>query len=132
VTNFSMKPRERFAPLGRQTELVAALSSGVDDGRSRARLGVDFGSIGLCHVAAGFTDAMVEFAKGFAPWDLMPGHYVLSAVGGVVVDLDGVLVPLAAGLDSDEDLARTMALRQRFVAARTPELARELASLITR
>src|SRR5437667_442199 len=84
VTNYLMRPTERFVPLARQGRLIQALGEPGSDGKGRGRIGVDFGSVGLCHVAAGFTDAMVEFAKGFAIWDLAPGHYVLHAAGGVV------------------------------------------------
>jgi myo-inositol-1(or 4)-monophosphatase len=86
VTNYLMRPAERLLPLAAQHRLLAAALSA---GEQRGRIGVDFGSVGLAHVAAGFTDAMIEFAKGFAIWDLAPGHYLLHAAGGHVVDLDG-------------------------------------------
>jgi myo-inositol-1(or 4)-monophosphatase len=73
---------------------------------------------------------MIEFAKGFAIWDLMPGHYVLTAAGGLVVDLAGVPLTFANKLDSLDGIAKSMNGRQRFIAARTPELAAELASLL--
>jgi myo-inositol-1(or 4)-monophosphatase len=57
-----------------------ALSRPSPDGSKRGRIGVDFGSVSLCHVAAGFTNATVEFAKGFAIWDLAPGHYITTAL----------------------------------------------------
>lgn len=54
VTNYLMRPGERFRPLARQERLLQALSESGADGRSRGRIGVDFGSVGLCHVAAGW------------------------------------------------------------------------------
>jgi myo-inositol-1(or 4)-monophosphatase len=126
VTNYLMRPQQRFVPLSEQHELIQALSQPAPDGRSRGRIGVDFGSVGLCHVAAGFTDAMIEFAKGFAVWDLSPGHYILHAAGGLVVDLQGDPIPLDCGFRSLDDIARAMSGRQKFVAAGSPELAHEI------
>lgn len=126
VTNFLMRPAERFVPLSQQSGLMRALDEPGADGKRRGRIGLDFGSVGLCHVAAGFTEAVVEFAKGFAIWDLAPGHYVLEAAGGVVLDLDGVPLTLDYGLNSQSDIARAMQPRQKFVAAGSEQLAQEI------
>ncbi|WP_214110232.1 inositol monophosphatase family protein [Acrocarpospora catenulata] len=125
ITNFFMKPAERFAPLSRQARLLHVLGEG------RGRIGLDFGSIGLCHIAAGFTDAMVEFAKGFAIWDLAPGQYILSAAGGVVYDLNGVRITLDNQLGTIADITAAMRRRQKFIAAKDEALARSILSLIT-
>ena len=117
---------ERFVPLARQARLLQALSESARNGKSRGRIGVDFGSVGLCHVAAGFTEAMIEFAKGFAIWDLAPGHHVLHAAGGVVLDLQGIPVSLDYQLDSLDDVANAMNRRQKFVAAGGTKLAHEI------
>lgn len=126
VTNYLMRPEERFLPLAGQHDFIRALGQLAPDGKPRGRLGVDFGSVGLCHVAAGFTDAMIEFAKGFAVWDLSPGHYILHSAGGMVVDLHGAPISLDCGFDSLQDIAAAMSGRQTFVAAGTPELAQEI------
>ncbi|HZU48723.1 MAG TPA: inositol monophosphatase family protein [Mycobacterium sp.] len=126
VTNYMMRPAERFLPLARQERLLHALGRPGDDGKSRGRIGVDFGSVGLGHIAAGFTDAMVEFAKGFAIWDLSPGHYVLHAAGGVVIDLNGEPIPLDYGLRSLSDIAAAMNGRRKFIAAGSAKLAHEI------
>jgi myo-inositol-1(or 4)-monophosphatase len=126
ITNYLMRPSERFRPLAAQARLLQALSEPGADGRARGRIGVDFGSVGLCHVAAGFTDAMVEFAKGFAIWDLAPGHHVLLAAGGVVLDLHGRPIPLDYGLGSLSDIANAMSGRRQFVAASSLPLAEEI------
>ncbi len=126
ITNYLMRPAERFIPLARQGRLIQALSERAADGMSRGRIGVDFGSVGLCHVAAGFTEAMIEFAKGFAIWDLSPGHYILHAAGGVVLDLKGAPISLDYGLDSLGAIANAMNGRQKFVAAGSAELAQEI------
>jgi myo-inositol-1(or 4)-monophosphatase len=126
ITSYLMRPTERFLPLARQERLIQVLGEPAADGKSRGRVGVDFGSVGLCHVAAGFTDAMIEFAKGFAVWDLAPGHYILDAAGGAVVDLDGAPISLDYGFGSLDDIAGAMDRRQKFVAAGDAKLAREI------
>jgi myo-inositol-1(or 4)-monophosphatase len=126
VTNYLMRPRERFVPLAQQEGFIEALGTASDDGKRRGRIGVDFGSVGLCHVAAGFTDAMLETAKGFAIWDLSPGHYVLHAAGGTVIDLDGTPIPLDYQLDSPALILDAMNRRQTFIAATGLSLAREI------
>jgi len=126
ITNYLMRPSERFVPLARQERFINVLSEPAADGKTRGRIGVDFGSVGLCHVAAGFTDAMIEFAKGFAIWDLSPGHYVLHSSGGVVLDLQGAPLPLDYRLESLADIANAMNVRQKFVAAGSTELAQAI------
>jgi myo-inositol-1(or 4)-monophosphatase len=116
--------------LARQERLISALSEPGADGKSRGRIGVDFGSVGLCHVAAGFSEAMVEFAKGFAIWDLAPGHHILHAAGGAVLDLQGNPISMDYGLDSLDDIAEAMNGRRKFVAAGSEELAREILSTL--
>lgn len=130
VTNYLMKPDERFIPLAAQSELMDALNEKSADGKSRGRIGVDFGSVSLCHVAAGFTEATIEFAKGFAVWDLAPGHYILHAAGGTVLDLDGTEVPLDYQFDSLANIATAMDRRQFFVAAGTIELAEDIVRVL--
>lgn len=126
VTNYLMRPTERFLPLARQERFIQALGEKSTDGKSRGRIGVDFGSVGLCHVAAGLTDATIEFAKGFAIWDLSPGHYVLHASGGTVLDLQGSPIPLDYGLNSLAAIADAMNGRRKFVAAGSTKLALEI------
>ncbi|MEU7855619.1 inositol monophosphatase family protein [Nonomuraea sp. NPDC049141] len=131
ITNYFMKPSERFLPLTQQTGLIEHLGQLSHDGVSRGRIGVDFGSIGLCHVAAGFSDAMIEFAKGFATWDLAPGHYILQAAGGVVLDLQGRPIPLDYRFGTMDDIRKAMDHRRKFVAASSLPLAREILSAMT-
>ena len=73
---------------------------------------------------------MIEFAKGFAVWDLSPGHYVLHAAGGTVVDLQGAPISLDCGFDSLSSIASAMSGRRTFVAAGTPELAAEIVAAL--
>jgi myo-inositol-1(or 4)-monophosphatase len=130
VTNYLMRPAERFRPLAGQGDFLDALSRPSRDGGRRGRIGVDFGSVSLCHVAAGFTDATIEFAKGFAIWDLAPGHYILHAAGGTALTLSGDPLPLDHGLNSLADIAQAMAARQTFIAAANPGLARQILSTL--
>ncbi|MBL6280255.1 hypothetical protein JMF97_29250 [Micromonospora fiedleri] len=126
LTNFLMRPTERLLPLSRQERLMNALDQRDKDGKSRGRIGVDFGSVSLCHVATGFTEGVLEFAKGFAIWDLAPGHYILHSAGGVVLDLTGKPISLDYNLRSLSDISRAMDRRQKFVAAGTLDLAQEI------
>ncbi|MFC9471985.1 inositol monophosphatase family protein [Nocardia sp. NPDC056952] len=130
VTNYSMRPDERFKPLARQQRFLDALSAPSEDGKRRGRIGVDFGSISLCHVAAGFTDATVEFAKGFAIWDLSPGHYILYAAGGVIIDLDGNPISMDCGLNSLPEINKAMSTRRKFIAAGNQVLADQIREAI--
>jgi fructose-1,6-bisphosphatase/inositol monophosphatase family enzyme len=130
VTNYLMRPAERFRPLARQDAILDALSGLSPDGSRRGRIGVDFGSVSLCHVAAGFTDATVEFAKGFAFWDLAPGHYILHAAGGTVLTLTGEPLSLDHGLTSLAAITKAMTPRQTFVAAASPQLADQILRLL--
>ncbi|MBB5075017.1 myo-inositol-1(or 4)-monophosphatase [Nonomuraea endophytica] len=125
VTNFLMKP-DRFGALAEQGRLFEELGSS-----GRGRIGVDFGSISLCHVAAGFTDSVIEFHKGFAVWDLAPGHYILSAAGGVVVDLRGRAIPLDYGFATVAEIVKAMDDRYKFVAASAMPLAQEVVAALS-
>jgi myo-inositol-1(or 4)-monophosphatase len=126
VTNYLMRPDERFRPLAQQQRFLDELSAPQEDGKRKGRIGVDFGSVSLCHVAAGFTDATIEIAKGFAVWDLSPGHYILHAAGGVTMDLKGQPITLNYGLNSLLEINETMNTRQKFIAAGNPGLAEEI------
>ncbi|MGW5557611.1 inositol monophosphatase family protein [Micromonospora sp. NPDC003944] len=126
LTNFLMRPTERLMPLSRQQRLMDALDRPDQDGRSRGRIGVDFGSVSLCHVAAGFTEGVLEFAKGFAIWDLAPGHYILHAAGGTVLDLEAQPISLDYELTALSDIVTAMDRRQKFVAAGSRTLAEEI------
>lgn len=127
VTNYLMRPADRLVPLASQRRLIQALTAPAADGTAaQGRIGVDFGSVSLCHVATGQTDATIEFQKGFAIWDLAPGHYVLDAAGGTVIDLHGNTLPLDYGLDTLAGINAAMDARRMFIAAGGPALAHEI------
>lgn len=138
VTSYNMRPTERFVPLANQTRLMALLANGLNEPGAttgptgdHSRIGVDFGSIGCCHVATGATDAFIEITKGFALWDLLPGQLILEAAGGVVCDLTGEPLPWPTAAFTDIDtMQQAMSSRQRFIAAKTPDIAHAIAATI--
>jgi len=130
ITNYSLPPVDRFMKVARKTEFLKALGKLCDDGRSRGRLGVDFGSIGLCHIAAGLTDGMIEIAKGFALWDLIPGQFILNGAGGSVKSLVGEDISMNLSIDSLADVRSIMKKRQKFVASGNEILLKKILGLI--
>ncbi len=156
VTSYNMRPTERFIPIAQQARLMRLLSRGLDqqpaegpadlgldtvdasgsrsgDGPAgdRSRIGVDFGSIGLCHVATGATDVFLEFAKGFALWDLLPGQFILERAGGVTCDLAGRPLPWPSAAFADiETMQAAMNTRQTFIAAGSLPIAECIAKTI--
>ena len=71
-----------------------------------------------------------RFAKGFAVWDLSPGHYILHAAGGVTIDLDGNPIALDYGLNTLPEINKTMGQRRKFIAAGNQVLAEEIRDAI--
>lgn len=130
VTNYFMKPATRFASLVMQENLFKTLRKSDVNGKRKGRIGLDFGSIGLCHVAAGFTDAMFETAKGFYIWDILPGQYILNSAGGVISSLDGEPLTLNLNIQNISDVESLMNKRQKFVAASNQELMKNIISTI--
>ncbi|MFC9690252.1 inositol monophosphatase family protein [Kribbella sp. NPDC056951] len=126
VTNYLMRPEERFLPLARQQSFLEALGAPDAAGKHKGRIGVGHGSVCLCHVAAGFTDATIEIQKGFATWDFLPGHYVLHAAGGVAIGLDGERIGLDYGFNSLSEIRHAMDVKRKFVATSSLSLAEEI------
>lgn len=130
VTSFTMKPNERFLRLSMERALLNAISEKDEKGWRLGRIGLSFGSIGMCQVAAGVTDAFVEVAKGFQLWDLLPGLFILRQAGGVILDPEGSDVYSQLEFRSMDQISALMQTRKKFVASGTGELARQiLASL---
>nr|WP_256415899.1 inositol monophosphatase family protein [Ruegeria sp. HKCCD8929] len=127
LTSYFMRPKERFNVVALENDLLNALAEENADGQRRGRIGIDFGSAGLCHVASGGTDAFIEIAKGFWLWDLYPGHFILEASGGTVVDLAGNKLSLSLP-SSLEGMRCAMRKRQKFVSASSEVLAKSIAS----
>jgi fructose-1,6-bisphosphatase/inositol monophosphatase family enzyme len=130
VTNYSMKPISRFGILAAQKKLLNALGNDLDGMGEKGRIGVDFGSVGLCHVAAGFTDAMIEVAKGFKLWDLLPGQFILQSAGGYTVDENGKPLTMNLNILSMEDINKALLERRMFIACGNSVLLHRLLELL--
>ena len=121
-----MTTQDDVAELSRGLDQTARLMDDVPAERLGDRKPPDLAAVGrrLASLGVtGVTDATIEFAKGFAIWDLAPGHYILWSAGGTVIDLDGKSLPLDHRLESMTGIAAAMDRRQKFIAASTPELA---------
>jgi len=75
----------------------------------------------------------IEFAKGFATYDILPGLYIGLKTGLTILDLNGN--PITSKLDLDEIFAafRKDAKHPKctpFVAAKDPTLAEEVIRLL--
>ncbi len=96
------------------------------------------GSLGTSRVGEGLIDASVEVAKGFRPWDFIPGTFIAHGAGASIIDLKNNPISFAPGKIIKEEHIRTAfrgdaleASRQKFIVASTPELASQIANLIT-
>jgi myo-inositol-1(or 4)-monophosphatase len=126
VTSFTMKPKERFLRLARESVFLDAVSKKDEGGWSLGRIGLSFGSIGMCHVAAGITDAFIEIVKGFQMWDLLPGLLILKLAGGCVINMNGSDINPRLQFRSLDDISGFMRTRKKFIASGTIELAQEI------
>ena len=125
--NFLTTKVSRFLSVAKQERLLAAIENG--DGR----INLSWGSNMIIQVAAGYADAAVEFTKGFATYDILPGLYLGQRAGLTILDLDGN--PLTAELDIDQifkahRINAKKPARLAFVAAKEPALAHEIVSLL--
>lgn len=120
---------DRYRALSEQTELLDAIRE------SDGRVNLAWGSNTIIQVAAGYADIAVEFAKGFATYDILPGLYIGLKTGLTIVDLDGQ--PLDCHLDIDRifaDFRRDPRHPKRtpFIAAKEPALAEQAVRLLRR
>jgi myo-inositol-1(or 4)-monophosphatase len=120
---------DRYRALSEQSDLLNAIRE------SDGRVHLSWGSNTIIQVAAGYADVAIEFAKGFATYDVLPGLYIGSKTGLTIVDLDGV--PLTTRLDLDQIFAafrRDARHPQRtpFVAAKDPALVEQVLKLLKR
>jgi myo-inositol-1(or 4)-monophosphatase len=84
-------------------------------------------------VAAGYADVAIEFAKGFATYDILPGFYIGVKTGLTILDLSGK--PITTRLDIDDMFASFRRYPQHpkrtpFVAAKDPALAKQVVKLL--
>jgi myo-inositol-1(or 4)-monophosphatase len=126
--NFLTTKVSRYRAVAAQRRLLDALEE--TDGR----INLSWGSNMIIQVAAGYADAAVEFAKGFATYDLLPGLFIGLRAGLTILD-PRTGQPLACRLDID-DLFATYRRdpgnprRTPFVAAPTEVLARQIVALL--
>ncbi len=128
VNVLTTKP-SRYTALANQQELMAAFRE------HDCRINLAAGSNTLIQVAAGYADASIEFARGFAAYDVLPGLVLCRAAGVALLGLDGQPIDVDAAIDVDaiwEQYRHDPKHPRRlpFVAASTVELARELAALV--
>ena len=112
-----------------QTALMNALWEA--DGRAN----LSWSSNTLIQVAAGYADVAVEFAKGFATYDILPGLYIGIKTGLTVLDLSGN--PITSKLDLEDIFATFRRDPQRpkrmpFIAAKEPALPAQVLKLLKR
>jgi myo-inositol-1(or 4)-monophosphatase len=118
---------ERYRALAEQTALLNALRDA--DGR----VNLSWGSNTIIQVAAGYADVAVEFAKGFATYDILPGLYIGLKTGLTILDLSGN--PMTSKLDLEDIFATFRRDPQRpkrmpFIAAKEPALADQVLKLL--
>jgi myo-inositol-1(or 4)-monophosphatase len=118
---------DRYQALAEQTALMNALREA--DGR----VNLSWGSNTIIQVAAGYADVAIEFAKGFATYDILPGLYIGLKTGLTILDLSGN--PITSKLDL-EDIFATFRRdpqhpkRTPFIVAREPALAEQVLKLL--
>lgn len=118
---------DRYQALAEQTALMDAIRE--QDGR----VNLSWGSNTIIQVAAGYADVAIEFAKGFATYDILPGLYIGLKTGLTILDLNGN--PITSKLDLDEIYAAFRKdakhpKRTPFVAAKDPALAEQVVRLL--
>jgi myo-inositol-1(or 4)-monophosphatase len=117
----------RFRAVAEQQRLLDAMEE------TKGRINLSWGSNMIVQVAAGYADAAVEFAKGFATYDVLPGLFIGERAGLTILDLDGNRI--TSNIDVCEIFSAhrkdpKKPKRIRFVAAKEESLAREIVDLI--
>ncbi len=125
--NFLTTKVDRYASVASQKKLLEAIRE--KDGR----INLAWGSNMIIQVAAGYADAAVEFTKGFATYDILPGLFIGEKAGLTILDLNGNKINCCLNID---DIFRTYRQdpkkpkRIPFVAAKSEKLARQIVGLI--
>ena len=118
---------DRYRALSEQKALLDAIHEA--DGRVH----LSWGSNTIIQVAAGHADVAIEFAKGFATYDILVGFYIGLKTGLTILDLNGK--PITTRLDIDDIFATFRKdpqhpRRTPFVAAKNPALAEQAVKLL--
>ena len=127
--NFLTTKVSRYRSVASQTGLLDAIEE--NDGR----INLSWGSNMIVQVAAGYADAAVEFTKGFATYDILPGFFIGQQAGLTILD-PRTGNPVGCKLDIKDIFATyrknpKKPKRTPFVAATTEALAREILGLLT-
>ncbi len=120
---------DRYQALAEQTALMDAVRE--QDGR----VNLSWGSNTIIQVAAGYADVAIEFAKGFATYDILPGLYIGLKTGLTILDLQGNPITSQLNLDEIFTAFRKDAKhpkRTPFVAAGNAALAEQVIGLLKR
>jgi myo-inositol-1(or 4)-monophosphatase len=120
---------DRYRALSEQTTLLNAIRE------ANGRVNLSWGSNTIIQVAAGYADVAIEFAKGFATYDILPGFYIVLKTGLTILDLNGQ--PITTCLDIDDIFATfrrdpAHPKRTAFVASKNPALAEQVVRLLNR
>ena len=118
---------DRYRALSDQKRLMDAIKAA--DGR----VNLSWGSNTIIQVAAGYADVAVEFAKGFATYDILPGLFIAQKTGLTVLDLAGRPVPTTLDLADIFETFRknpNHPRRTAFIAAKDPALAHHVLALL--
>ena len=126
--NFLTTKVSRFRAVAKQERLLDAIEK--NDGR----INLAWGSNMIIQVAAGYADAAVEFAKGFAAYDILPGLFIGSRAGLTILHTE-TRKPLPQSLDIEQLFQGFLEkpdrpLRTPFVATCNPELANRILDLL--
>ncbi len=125
--NFLSTKVGRYRSIEKQKKLLDAIDQ--NDGR----INLSWGSNMIIQVAAGYADVAVEFTKGFATYDILPGFFIGQKAGLTMLDLEGN--PIECKLDIDEIFNTYRNNPQKpkrtpFVAAKSEKLARQVIELL--
>jgi myo-inositol-1(or 4)-monophosphatase len=128
--NFLTTKVSRYRSVASQERLLNAIEQ--DDGR----VNLAWGSNMILQVAAGYADAAVEFTRGFATYDLLPGLFIGLRAGLTILD-PRTGQPIDGRLDIEDIFATyrrdsKSPKRTPFVAANTEALARQIVALLDR
>ncbi|MEJ2648424.1 MAG: inositol monophosphatase family protein [Sedimentisphaerales bacterium] len=118
----------RFCSVASQQKLLNAIE------KRDGRINLSWGSNMIIQVAAGYADAAIEFTKGFATYDFLPGFFIGLKSGVTILDPNSGQ-PIDCKLDID-DIFSTYRhnpkepKRIKFVAANTEKLAKDIVRLL--
>jgi fructose-1,6-bisphosphatase/inositol monophosphatase family enzyme len=100
---------DRYRALSEQTELLNAIHE------SDGRVNLSWGSNTIIQVAAGYADVAIEFAKGFATYDILAGFYIGLKTGLTILDLkENRLLPGLTSMISSPPSAMIQSIRDEL------------------